>query len=203
MNAIHSFKSEEELYRARQQLDAERANHVGYMQGGPFVTRRGTIEADPVGYNYQQPKEVFAPGEREAFQAKRDRLDRAMQVAGICPVFPQSHQTPATYERALLDVLTEHTVNYTRADCLRASDEQLQIMRDGVRDGMGRLKTPGILDEVLAEPHRKGIMKEIKTVDQSGREWTEFVGPKSLWMNPLKGQIQGTCIAVDGKPQRF
>lgn len=187
--SVSDYKTEADLHRDRQRLDLERNAHTGYLTD-PVVARRGDIEADPVGFNYQEPKEVFAPGEREAFQAARDRLDRAMQVAGIAPTYPQSHQTPATYERALLNVLAQHTVNYTRSDCLRASDEQVQRMRDGVRDGMGALKTPGILDEALAEPYRKGIMREVKIVDRTGRESTEFVGPKSIWMNPLKGIAQ-------------
>ena len=181
-------------YSGFQEVDPELDNATGYFQA-KVVARPGSVDADNIGPLPRQTP--FAPGEREAFQAARDRLDRAMQVAGIVPNTPQEWQTtPDLYERLLLNVLAKHTESYTKADCLSAGAERLQRLRDGVGD------VPGIVAEALAEPHRKGVLREVKIVDATGREIREFVGPKRAWMNPLKAPLQVSPIYVDGRPHR-
>lgn len=134
------------------------------------------------------PKETFKLGEREAFQAARDRLDRVLQVTRIVPSYPQQYHTPATYEEGLLAEVAKHSERFTTFDRQH-----------------GKLLTKyakSIVEDAMSEPRRQGRLAEIKTVDRSGRTVTEFVGAKT-WLDQFRAPVTVSAIYLDGQPQRL
>lgn len=134
------------------------------------------------------PKATFKPGEKEAFQAVRDRLDRVLQVTRTVPSFPQHSHTPESYEQDLLAVVAQHSEKFS------TFDRQHGLLL--------RKYAPQIIQDAMREPHRKGELREVVTVDRSGREIREYVGSKSGWLGAFKGPVQVSAIHIDGQPQR-
>ncbi|MGP8439948.1 hypothetical protein ACT2FY_32275 [Paraburkholderia fungorum] len=143
------------------------------------------IDADWLG---PMPRESFSVGEKEQFQGVRDRLDRVLQVTRVVPSYPQQHHTPQSYEEGLLAEVAKHSEKFTTFD--RQHGPLL------------RKYAPQIIQDAMNEPHRLGILREIKMVDRSGREISEFVGDKSGWLGQFKGPMLTGPICIDGQPQR-
>jgi len=122
-----------------------------------------------------QPKSEsdFQPGERAVYEEIRAGLDAALQVCGVVPSMPQMGHTPASYERQLVDALSLHTPRRTQASPQMPPDEMAK-------------HRARVVAEALREPARKGELREVVTVDRSGREIHEFYGVKS-WMNRFRG----------------
>lgn len=161
----------------------------GYLPG-KIIAHPGTIEADYIGLNPRQTP--FAPGEREQFEAVRQRLDRALQACRVVPSAPQEYQTASTYEASLLTALAKHTA--------RPIEFSRQLPAEEV---ISTCQRRGVVADALGEPARQGRLAEIRTFDHSGREIREFVGNKRLWMDPLKLPAQVGPICIDDVPQRF
>jgi hypothetical protein len=133
------------------------------------------------------PKRDFRPGEAAGFEGIRASLDRVLQVCDIAPSQPQTGHDLKTYTRDLLAEVAKHTVKYSTFASRKGSpDAHLEYAERIIADAM-------------EEPYRKGVLREIKTVDRSGREVFEFVGNKSQWMSRWKGPVQ-QMTHVDGIP---
>ncbi|NPT33448.1 hypothetical protein [Paraburkholderia xenovorans] len=165
---------------------------TGYLRA-PVIARPNTIDSDYVGPNPRQSP--LSPVERQQFEQVRQRLDRAMQVTGIVPSMPQESQSPQQYEAGLLRALASHAVGgrFKSVDMSRSSDQQV----------IDSCEAHGIVDEVLDAPRREGRLAAIRTTDRTGREITEYVGAKSVWMTPLKAPAFVSPIHLDGQPQRI
>jgi hypothetical protein len=178
-----------EFFDPRADLDYSDFQEVGEMIVAKPVPRG--VDAD---YSGPYPRYEFAPGEKEAFQAVRDRLDRALQATGVVPSTPQEGSTPKTYEASLLKALAKHTSG--RASRMQFSPQETP---DGVITTLNRLD---VVADALTEPARQGRLAHIKTTDQSGRTIHEYVGSKSEWMNQLKAPVLISPIFIDQVPQR-
>jgi len=131
------------------------------------IVRRG-IDAD---WSGPFPRQEFAPGERQEFENIRAALDTPLQVASLEPFQPQVHQQPLDYQIGLLNAVAKKV----RFPMLSEQTPAEEVQRFG----------PKIVGAVLAQPAREGRLAEIKKVDRTGREYSEFVGAKSAWMNPF------------------
>jgi len=187
MNAYHDPRAELD-YSEFQEVDPA-LDRSGYLPG-KVVARPNTIDADYVGPNPRSTP--FGPGEREQFQAVRSRLDRALQVCRITPSTPQEKQTPVEYEAELLRALQNHT---TKPISFSAQDTPEGVIATCTRRN--------VVADALAEPYRKGELRQVLTFDQAGREIREFVGVKSQWMNPLKSPAIISPIYIDDVPQQW
>ena len=147
------------------------------------------FERDPSG---AMPKQRIDPHEYAAYQAVRAELDRPIQVVGATPTYPQQDtaRTPAAYRRQLLGSIAMHTREYQRYQCQYIPDDKLQSMQ------------AAIVADALATPAREGRLAEVKIVDRTGREISEFVGDKA-WFRSMKGRVQATGIVIDGIPRRI
>lgn len=145
------------------------------------------IAADPSGANPKQFPGWGSPG-LEPYKKVRTEFDIALQATGERAYFPQADvRDVGDYRRQLLTQLTRHTANYQRVDARFIGDADLPRMQKQ------------IIADALTEPHRQGRLAEVKVIDRTGREVSEFIGPKSAWMAPLKGRVQATGVRVDGK----
>ncbi|CAE6944127.1 hypothetical protein R75471_05524 [Paraburkholderia domus] len=133
-------------------------------------------------------KTDYAPGEKAAFQAVRQRLDRPLQVCGIAPLQPQERHDPASYEADLLAVVAQHTERFTTFDASHGP-----LLRKYANQ---------IVADAMHEPARKGELREVRTTDRSGREITEYVGSKKSWMQHFEGPTMLGTFYVNGQPQR-
>jgi hypothetical protein len=135
-------------------------------------------------------KTDYAPGEVDAYDAVREHLDSALQVAHIAPYQPAMGADPLQYQAGLLGALAQHTESYTTWDADSMDARVFNKYRDR------------ILGEVMQEPHRLGTLAEVKTVDRAGREIREFVGNMKSWTSQFEGQVMVSPIYLDGQPQR-
>lgn len=143
-------------------------NEAGYMDL-PVV--RHKIFSDIPGF---APRDI-PTADGPAFKAIRDEYDYPLQVAGATPLQPQADAVNcASYERQLLGDLAKHTKKFHRLDTSTISDELMERYK------------PQIIQDAMQAPYRENVMREVKTVDRTGREATEYVGPKSSWMNQFK-----------------
>lgn len=135
-------------------------------------------------------KTAYAPGEVDAFDAVREHLGPALQVASIAPYQPAMGADPLQYQAGLLGALAQHTESFTTWDAEHMDARVFDKYK-------GR-----ILAEVMQEPHRLGTLAEVKTVDRAGREIHEFVGNMKSWTSQFEGPVMASPIYLDGQPQR-
>lgn len=141
---------------------------------------RHGLDADWPGPN---PRRSFAPGERQAFEAVRDRLDTVLQITGVRPSFPQEHLTPTAYEGLLLTAVA----HATPGSGLRADSGVEGLARTGY---LARHHGARIVSEAMESPRRQGRLAPVKKIDGSGRQITEYVGSARAWMQPFLAPAQ-------------
>jgi len=173
----------------RAELDYNDFHPVSDNQPVKYIARG--VDADFLGPNPRQTP--FAVGEKEAFQAVRDRLDRALQATRVIPSTPQEFQTPEMYEASLLGELAKHSTRLARTEFSKQLPPE-EVIATCIKHN--------VVADALTEPVRQNRLAEIVTRDATGREIREYVGAKSSWMNPLKGPVLASPIHIDGEPQR-
>lgn len=140
-----------------------------------------------------QPRQEYAAGERERFEAIRAELDRPLQAAQIKPSMPQAGHTPQSYERDLLRELSTHTRQYSALKTSTSPVLRQPRLLDQYKDE--------IVAEAMDEPRRRGELRPVVTKDRAGREITEFIGAK-VWLDAFRAPVFESPIFVDGKPRR-
>jgi len=162
-----------------------------YSEFKPVLVAKG-IDSDHVGPNPRQTP--LSQAERQQFEQVRQRLDRALQACRVVPSVPQEAQTPEMYEASLLKHLAKHTGGRMARLQFSPQESPEEIIRT--------CEKHNVVADALTEPHRMGTLREIRTVDATGRTQHEFVGNKAVWMDPLKGPALASPIHLDGQPQR-
>jgi hypothetical protein len=154
---------------------------MSYTTGLHFVSK-GTDRDYPGGV----PKTVFDGNERQQFEEVRERLDDALQVAGVSPFQPQAFQDPLKYELGLLNVLAKKVRHPMLSEQMPASD--VARFRDK------------IINAVLAQPAREGRLCGVIKRDRAGREVHTFYGAKT-WMRPFQANAQTSPLFDGNQPE--
>jgi hypothetical protein len=132
-----------------------------------------------------KPRDFSNSADATQFEAVRRELDRPLQVAKIAPEFPQQGQSVRDYKTQLLLDLSNKSSGHRLHD--KRMTDWLHYRQDEV------------IADVMGGPARRGELAPIRTIDRTGRESTEWVGPKSAWMDQHKAPAQ-LMKTLNGKP---
>ena len=158
-------------------------NSSGYLED-----EHGTITLpaapDPYRYDYRGQR----PADDQAqYRPLREKYAKPLAFNQVVPNQPQQGMSTAEYERALLADLSKHTERYARTDIAHLPLPMISKYRDS------------IVSEALQAPARRGELASYTYQDRSGREITEFAGPKSAWMNEFKSNFRCAGVSAGGR----
>ncbi|CAD6525953.1 hypothetical protein ACFQ3P_13795 [Paraburkholderia sabiae] len=145
------------------------------------------ITRDYMGNNPQD----FMGKDRKPFEQVRDELDRVLQANRVVAIYPQADETPATYERRLLQKLMPHGTTWPVMASLKKTPDDVYFdhIDEKTKKPVDGMRTT-VLREAMQAPERRGELVEIHLKDRAGRDIVEFEGDMSAWMNQFKGPIQ-------------
>ncbi|PZR49638.1 hypothetical protein [Paraburkholderia fungorum] len=110
------------------------------------------------------------------YEAVTASFNEVVQAAGLSRYVlnPSPYATPDAYRRAMVralqSTLPRDTPLSVRADATYLPNAEFSRTEAKVRDA------------VIAQAHRADVLRPVVTVDQAGREITEYFGDKRGWM---------------------
>lgn len=134
---------------------------------------------------HQMPGGLF-----EEFQAVQREADRAYQASGLVMPYPSSSETPDLFRARLAAKLLPHA-GLSRADAA-------ELYRNDNTSSASR-----IFNAAIEAAHHSPTLREVKTIDRSGREILEYYGQKNSWMGAFKRPALEGAIRVNDVPQRL
>lgn len=168
-------------------------NDYSMYEGKPRDVDYQSLQPDPTKIETDWPGHaaVLPVAARGDYEKLRSAYDYALQAAGVHPMKPQKHFPGLDgYEKQLLQTLAAKTQKFKGLDCMTIAPENLDRTREQ------------IVCDAMDSARREGVLREIQTVDPTGRKISEFVGDKA-WFRSMKGRPQATGIVIDGVPRRF
>lgn len=142
------------------------------------------ITPDPYRYDHRGANPSTDP---QSYRALRDEYAKPLAFNHVTPTQPQQDMTNAEYERALLGHLAKYTERFARTDIASTPLEMVGKFKDQ------------IVSEALQGPTRRGELASYTYSDRSGRDITEFAGPKSSWMGMFTAPTYASGVTFQGK----
>jgi hypothetical protein len=147
-------------------------------------------------HNHGMTVKNFAnPAEEAEFQRITQQFDYARQAHRLPPIRPLN-ESSAEYLRRQVNSLAPHTLSKETRAPLDGS-----VLKGG--PAWLALHAARVVDSAMESAHRAPDLRQIKTIDQTGREILEFVGNKNVWLDQFRAPVLAGVVTINGVPGTF